>query len=190
MCYAATYEQLGELEALSQPGHRTLLYGDESHVCSAGYVPYGWQFPGENVFIAAEKGFRLNCWGLFGRDNQCQWATTTAPITAAFVVEQLDAFSWHTRGPTVLVLDNASIHTAAIVQQRRAGWEQRDLYLFFLPPYSPHLNLAETVWRHLKGGWLRPEDYAQHDDLAYATNRCRAAFGKELRIHFSPFSAN
>ena len=140
--------------------------------------------------IAAEKGFRLNCWGLFGRDNQCQWATTTAPITAAFVVEQLDAFSWHTRGPTVLVFDKASIHLAAIGPQRRAGWEQRDLYLFFLPPYSPHLNLAETVWRHLKGGWLRPEEYAQHDDLAYATNRCLAAFGKELRIHFSPFSAN
>ena len=42
MCYAARHEQLGEPEALSQAGHLTLLYGDESHVCSAGYVPYGW----------------------------------------------------------------------------------------------------------------------------------------------------
>jgi transposase len=73
--------------------------------------------------------------------------------------------------PTVIVLDNASIHTAASVQLRRAVWETRDLYLFFLPPYSPHLNIAETVWRQLKGGWLCPEDYAQPDDLAYATNR-------------------
>jgi transposase len=158
-------------------------------VCSAGYVPYGWQFPGENVFIAAEKGFRLTCWSLFSRDNQCHWATTTAPITAAFVAEQLDHLSRHTRRSTVLVLDKASIHTAAIVQQRRAVWEQRDLYLFFLPPYSPHLNLAETVWRHLKGGWLRPADYVQRDDLAYATNRGLAAFGKELRMQFSPFRA-
>ncbi|WP_245319155.1 hypothetical protein [Hymenobacter elongatus] len=76
------------------------------------------------------------------------------------------------------------------MQQRRAGWEARDLYLFFLLPYSLHLTIAETVWRHLKGGWLRPEDYRSTDELAYATNRCLAAFGKELRIRFSPFNEN
>ncbi len=190
MRYAAQWERLAELERLSRAGELTLLYGDESHVCSEGYVPYGWQFPGEDVFIAAQKGFRLNCWGLFGRDNQCHWATSTASITAAFVLEELDQLSLRLSGPTVVVLDNASIHTAAIVQQRRAVWEGRDLYLFFLPPYSPHLNIAETVWRHLKGGWLRPEDYAGNDELAYATNRCLAAFGKELRIQFSPFNEN
>jgi transposase len=188
--YAARHERLGELERLCRAGQLTLRYGDESHVCSEGYVPYGWQFPGEDVFIAAQKGFRLNCWGLFGRDNQCYWATTTASITAAFVVEQLDRLSLQVPGPPVIVLDNASIHTAASVQHRRAMWETRDLYLFFLPPYSPHLNLAETVWRHLKGGWLCPEDYAQPDDLAYATNRCLANFGQKLRIRFSPFSEN
>ncbi len=56
--------------------------------------------------------------------------------------------------------------------------------------YSPHLNIAETVWRHLKGGWLQPQDYAQADDLAYATNRCLANFGNQLVITFSPFNAN
>ncbi|WP_350480487.1 transposase [Bacteroides acidifaciens] len=25
------------------------------------------------------------------------------------------------------------------------------MFLFFLPPYSPHLNIAETLWRMLKG---------------------------------------
>ena len=77
-----------------------------------------------------------------------------------------------------------------IVQQRRAVWEPRDSYLFFLLPYSPHLNLAETVWRHLKGGWLQLEEYAQPDALIYATNRYLAAFGKEPRRHFSPFIEN
>ena len=165
MRYAAQYERLGGLERRCCAGHLRLLYGDESHVCSEDYVPYGWQFPSKNVFMATQKGFRLNCWELFGRDNQCHWATTTGSITAAIVVKQLDRLSWHARGPTVMVLDNASIHPAASVQQRQAVWEARGLYLFFLPPYSPHLNIAETVWRHLKGGWLQPEDYARHDDL-------------------------
>jgi len=87
-------------------------------------------------------------------------------------------------------LDNTSIHTARLIQQRRPLWAQRDLYLFFLPPYSPHLNIAETVWRHLKGGWLQSADYAQAGDLTYATNRCLTNFWTQLIIKFSPFSAN
>ncbi len=179
-----------QLETLAEAGELTLFYGDESHVCRQGYVPYGWQFPGEDVFVPAQNGFRLNCWGLFSRANQCHWATTTQNITAAFVAEKLDALSWQVSGPTVVVLDNASVHTAGIVQLRRPIWEQRNLYLFFLPPYSPHLNIAETVWRHLKGGWLQPQDYAQSDALAYATNRCLANFGKTLTVAFSPFNVN
>lgn len=174
---------------MSEAGELTLFYGDESHVSQEGYVPYGGQFPGEDVFIPAQRGFRLNCWGLFSRDNQGHWATTPHNITAAFVAEKPEALSWQVTGPTVIVLDNASIHPARLVQQQRAVWAQRDLHLFFLPPYSPHLNMAETVWRHLKGGWLQPQDYSQADDLAYATNRCLANFGKQLGITFSPFNA-
>ena len=42
--FAAKHEQLGELEALSRAGHLTLLYSKDSHMCSEGYVSYGWQF--------------------------------------------------------------------------------------------------------------------------------------------------
>lgn len=30
-----------------------LYYADGSHVCTDGYVPYGWQFKDENVYIAS-----------------------------------------------------------------------------------------------------------------------------------------
>jgi transposase len=39
------------------------------------------------------------------------------------------------------------------------------LFVRFLPPYSPHLNLAEVLWRKLKYEWLRPQDYADEDTL-------------------------
>lgn len=167
-----------------------LFYGDESHVCSEGYVPYGWQFPDEEVFIASEKGFRMNCWGLISRNNDCHWATTDKNINANFVHEKLDALSFRIVTPTVIVLDNASVHTAHIIQNSRAVWENRGLYLFFLPPYCPHLNIAETLWRHLKGGWIVPEDYETNDDLAYALNRCLANVGKSLKINFGRFITN
>jgi transposase len=38
----------------------------------------------------------------------------------------------------------------------------------YLPPYSPHLNLAEVLWRKLKYEWLRPEDYFQAETLFYS----------------------
>ena len=64
-------------------------------------------------------------------------------------------------------------------------WEKRGLFLFFLQPYSPHLNIAETLWKILKGKWLRPVNYFSTETLHYATNRALAAIGTELNINFT-----
>ena len=167
-----------------------LFYGDESHICTEGYVPYGWQFPGEKVFIPAEKGTKVNCFGLISRDNKCRFRTTCANIDAQFICNELEIMSLQIRRPTFLVLDCARVHTSKIIQERLSFWEQRGLYLFFLPPYSPELNLAETLWRKLKKEWLRPEDYAEPDALFYAANLCLASIGRSLRINFGSFNLN
>lgn len=52
---------------------------------------------------------------------------------------------------TVVVLDNAAFHKGALIRERREVWEQQGLYLRYLPPYAPFLNLIEEVWRRLKG---------------------------------------
>ena len=33
----------------------------------------------------------------------------------------------------------------------RPIWEKRGLFLFYIPPYSPHPNVVETLWRIMKG---------------------------------------
>lgn len=180
--------RLAVLEELARQGKLDLLYGDESQVSSEGYVPYGWQFPGESVCVLAQKGYKVNCFGLISRQNQCHWAATTANINAQFVMQELEKLSLSIHKETVVVLDCARIHTGSLVQQRLACWQQRGLFIFFLPPYSPHLNLAETLWRKLKGEWLVPEDYAEKDALFYAVNRCLANVGRQLTINFSPFN--
>ena len=70
---------------------------------------------------------------------------------------------------------------------RKWGYKAGDptFSLFFLPPYSPQLNIAETLWRILKGKWIRPQDYITSDMLFYTTNRALADIGKGLRINFS-----
>ena len=155
-----------------------------------GYVPYGWQFNDESVCIEVAKGQRLNCFGLISRQNQLHYATTEDSITATFVVNQLETLSWQLSKPTVVVLDNARIHTADKVRQRLADWQQRGLYIFYLPPYNPHLNLAERLWKELKARWLRPQDYQTSSGLFYAVWLALAAVGQELFIRFGSFKLN
>ncbi|AQQ55521.1 IS630 family transposase (plasmid) [Planococcus lenghuensis] len=52
-------------------------------------------------------------------------------------------------GKIVMVLDNARIHHAKLIQPFLDEHRNR-LELVFLPPYSPQLNLMEGVWKWLK----------------------------------------
>lgn len=110
---------------------------------------------------------------------------TTEGITAEKVADFIDRFSMTIRKETFIVLDNAKIHRSKLMMEMRQIWEKRGLYLFFLPPYSPHLNIAETLWRILKGKWIQPADYASADSLFYAVNRALAALGTTSFVNFS-----
>ena len=107
-------------------------------------------------------------------------------VTAAWVSERLDALSLSLRRLTVVVLDNATAHRKA-VKERGHIWQERGLFIWFLPTYSPHLNIAEMLWRRLKYEWLRPEDYADEDTLRLAVWTALKAVGNSLKINFSPF---
>jgi transposase len=181
---------LQELEKLSKQGLIDLFYGDESRVSSEGYVPYGWQFPDEKVAVYVEKGYKTNIFGLISRANECHWVMTEQNIDSSFIVHELDSLSLKIQKNTYVVLDNASVHRSKLFQKNQTIWENRGLFIFFLPTYSPQLNIAETVWRKLKTEWLTPEDYLEKDSLLYATNRCMANIGKKLKINFSPFNEN
>jgi transposase len=102
----------------------------------------------------------------------------------------MEDFSFRIDRKTFVVLDNARLHKAKVILERMPYWQKRGLYIFFLPPYSPHLNIAETVWRKLKKEWLNPEDYLYKDNLFYAVNRCMADLGHNLKINFSHFNIN
>lgn len=181
-------EGLGELERLSQLNLIDLYYGDESRVSMEPCVPYGWQFKDEQVFMPSAKGAGLNCFALLTRGNDLLFAATRQRVTSSFIIEQLERLSFSIKKPTVLVLDNARVHKSKQVQQRRPFWQDRGLFIFYLPPYSPHLNIAETLWRKLKHEWLQPADYATPDGLFYRVRQALAAVGSVLKIKFSEFS--
>jgi transposase len=181
-------EVLGELEKLSEAGEVELFYGDESGVNLEPCVPYGWQFADERVAMPTGRGRGVNCFGLFTRSNRAVVAISQDSITAEFVIGQLERLSFAIEKITVVVLDNARIHTGRQMRERIGYWQQRGLFIFYLPTYSPHLKIAETVWRKLKYEWLAPTDYEDGQRLRYSVKQALNEFGKSLRINFSDFN--
>ena len=180
-------ELIGSYERLAEDDLIDLYYGDEAGVNLEPNVPYGWQFRDEEVAMPSAKGAGINCFGLFTRANKSWIALSEATITGNFVMEQLDRFSLSIRKLTVVVLDNARIHSGKQITERIAVWQRRGLFIVYLPIYSPHLNIAETVWRKLKYEWLSAEDYLSKEHLQYAVRQALWAFGTSLRIKFSNF---
>lgn len=180
-------ESLRELEKLVDERAIDLLYGDESQVSMLPSIPYGWQFADEEVAMPTARGAVLNCFALLKRTNECRFATTLGKITAAFVFEPLENLSMSLKKLTVVVLDNARVHRARLIQERIKAWQAGGLFVFYLPAYSPHLNIVETLWRKLKYEWLLPEHYETVQGLFYAVRQALAAVGTGLMIRFSAF---
>jgi transposase len=80
-----------------------------------------------------------------------------------------------------LVCDNGRFHTTKAVQAWLA--EHRDqIEIYWLPPYSPSLNLIERLWGHIKRTILANVLYETLDDLvdAFETGARRLTRRREL----------
>ncbi|MEJ7863345.1 MAG: transposase [Pyrinomonadaceae bacterium] len=131
---------------------------------------------------------KVNLFGVFRPDNFCFTYESAGNINADFLIQSINDFCCYLKKPTVLVLDNAPTHRSQKFIEQIEKWMEQDLYVFFLPKYSPHLNLAETFWRKAKYEWLRPSDY---DSFAKFKTKIKAIFtgiGSEYKIAFSQMS--
>lgn len=133
-------------------------------------MPYGWIKEGEQKKIPSKKGGKLNVFSLLNLQGNLTSYTTTKNVNALQIIEWLDDFAQSLEEITVLVLDNAPWHTAKQIKDKEKQWEQKGLYIFRLPPYSPHLNKAEILWRKMKHQWLKPKDFASKETLHQAIN--------------------
>ena len=48
-------------------------------------------------------------------------------------------------------MENSSIHQNIFLWDKEEEWVNIGLEIFFLPTYSPHLNIREILWRFIKG---------------------------------------
>ena len=106
------------------------------------------------------------------------------PVDSEFVIRCIDKFCQTLQGPTVLVLDNASIHTSDRFRSQIPRWEKAGLDLFYLPEYSPELNLIEILWRFMKYEWIEFWAYTSWHHLVDYVDDVIKYFGEKYKINF------
>ncbi len=136
-----------------------LYFGDEATFSMLPSIPYAWQEKDKPIEIFPRRDKKVNLFGIFRPDNVAITYQSQKNINSEFLIQSIDDFSQYVDKPTVLVLDNAPTHRSYLFQEQLLRWQEKDLYVFFLPYYSPHLNIAETYWRKAKYEWLGSSDY-------------------------------
>lgn len=105
--------------------------------------------------------------------NRFEGFCTDESINDGKVVDFLDRNSSRVTKKTFVVLDNTSVPRNAIIKQMQSFREKRRLLLFYIPLYSPRLNIIEILWKVMKGMWLKPQDYTSCNAL-----RCHQSIGE------------
>lgn len=123
--------------------------------------------------------------GLLTLDNEFDAYTFFGSATAPLIIGFIDDFVRKTTCRSVIVLDNATVHHTEEFRDKTEEWKESDVDIFFLPRYSPNLNIIETLWRKIKYEWLRPKDYKNLKTLEAAIDNILINFGTKFTIDFS-----
>ena len=186
--YNERAECLLELQILENQGYIDLFYGDESGFSLNPSIPYGWQYPQEQVCICPKYSPRLNILGFLSANTSLEAPLATfcyeKSINSQFVVDSIEIWLAKRTKMTVLVLDNASIHSSKLFKAKIEEWQEKGLYIFCLPKYSPHLNKIETLWRKTKYEWLKADNYKDFPTLREAVKQIFQDYGQIYDIKF------
>jgi transposase len=128
-----------------------LLFEDESMIRDYQAIQRTWFLKGQQRIIPTygqHKGVKLL--GTLNYETGEVFCVEEESYDAKVFLGFLKRVLHHyPSGKIVMVLDNARIHRAKLIQPFLEENKDR-LELVFLPPYSPNLNLVEGLWKWLK----------------------------------------
>ena len=183
--FEAAQEELKELIQQHKDNQINLCYFDESGFTLEPCVPYAWQLPGETIEVPSSKSKRLNVLGFVNRDCEFDSFVFEGAVNTSVVVACIDEFAKKIEIPTVLVIDNASTHTSNEFQENIERWQEQNLTIYPIPPYSPELNIIEIIWRKIKYEWLPFSAYESYHSLEQELFNVLANIGENHKVAFS-----
>lgn len=176
--------KLLELKEQDKKGEIDLRYFDETGFSLMPCIPYGWQNTGETITLRSSQSKRINILGLMNCRNELEYQIVEEKVDTEKVIHFLDKFSLKISKKTVIILDQASIHTSDKFLEKLEEWSSRNLNLFWLPTYSPEYNLIEILWRFLKYEWIETTAYESWKSLIQYITKVLDYFGEKYVINF------
>jgi transposase len=169
---------------LENNGYIDLYFGDESHFGLTPNVPYAWQTKENPILLPAAKGKFLNVVALMNRKNDLFFEVNETTFNTDKFILFMNKFADQIVKKTVVILDNSPIHRSKKFMAKIKEWKEKDLLIFFLPPYSPELNLIEILWRKIKYQWLPFDAYLCFQNLKERLLYILNNFGKLYDIKY------
>lgn len=176
--------KLKELKEQEQKGEIDLRYLDESGFSLWPCIPYAWQAIAETISLKSCVSKRINILGLMNKKNEIFYEIKEETIDSNTVISFLDKFCQNLDKPTVVVMDQASIHTSDRLIKKLKEWEEKNLRIFWLPAYSPQENLIEILWKFMKYEWITIEAYESRTNLLNYLRKILDNLGTEYVINF------
>jgi hypothetical protein len=150
------------------------------------YIPYAWQEKGQHITVETDAhSKRLNIRGFLNRQNDLATYTFEGSLGSEVVIACIDDFCQDPRKKPVIVMDQASIHTSKEFTAKIVAWKESNLEIFYLPPYSPELNIIEILWRFMKYEWIELWAYTSWAHRVEYVENMLKKFGMEYKINFS-----
>ena len=183
--FAQAKRELEALQYQEDQGQIALYYFDESGFALDPTILYAWQEPQSVIELPARKSGRINVLGFMNRQNDLHPFMFEGSIHTGVVIACFDTFCQTLTKKTVVVIDNASVHTSEEFEDRLPYWKKKGLIIKHVPPYSPELNLIEILWRRIKYTWLPFSAYECLNALSEALETILSHVGSEYQITFA-----
>lgn len=183
--YQEKKAELEKLKQLDEQGELELYYADESGFCLVPTVPYGWQEKGQRQELPSTRSKRLNVLSFMTRRSEAHSYVSEQSITSSVVLSCIDSFFPQPEKRTVIVMDQATIHTSGEIQDQLERWKDRQIEIFWLPTYSPHLNCIERLWQFMKYEWIEVDAYDCWKSLNQYVDSVLANLGSTYVINFA-----
>ncbi|MBF0343345.1 MAG: IS630 family transposase [Nitrospirae bacterium] len=182
--YKIKKQALEELKRQDKKGIIDLRYFDESGFCLEPYVPYAWQEKDNPIEIETCNSRRINVLGIMNVNNDLTAYTVEDVVNSDLVIACINDFCKDLKKETVIVIDNASPHTSKSFKKNIPKWKEKGLEIFYLPPYSPKLNLIEILWKFMKYEWINFSAYKSWKHLVDYIDDVLNNFGQEYIINY------
>jgi putative transposase len=147
-------------------------------------VSYTWVRRRERKRLPYEnpQGRRVNALAALvkhGAVPALHWVAKPGSLRAEHLIRFLGALP-PAPMPTIVVLDNGSIHRSRETRAAVPALRAHGIYLYFLPPYSPELNEIEPVFRVIKHKELPERRYPSMLALLTAVHTAFTSYEESL----------